>query len=178
MSTILFAATLTLGFGLPESLAAEIEADTTTVAAELRATEEAFARTMADRDHHAFVSFLAEEAVFFGPQGEIRGKAAVAAAWKPFYEIPRLRSRGSRNPPRYSTLATSASPRVRFWRRTELGSGPSTPCGGGRRTAAGRWSSTAAARNASALTVVDKPRMGAASVSRFRVFEGWAFHAA
>jgi ketosteroid isomerase-like protein len=88
MSTILFAATLTLGFGLPESLAAEIEADTTTVAAELRATEEAFARTMADRDHHAFVSFLAEEAVFFGPQGEIRGKAAVAAAWKPFYEIP------------------------------------------------------------------------------------------
>ena len=57
-------------------------------AAELRKTEEAFARTMADRDHEAFASFLAEEAVFFGRDGEIRGAAEVAAAWKPFFEGP------------------------------------------------------------------------------------------
>ena len=62
--------------------------DTTDLAAELRAAEEAFARTMADRDHQAFVSFLAEETVFFGPRGEIRGSEAVAAAWKPLYEGP------------------------------------------------------------------------------------------
>jgi ketosteroid isomerase-like protein len=55
------------------------------LAAELRATEQAFAQTLADRDHEAFTSFLANETVFFG-QGEIRGKDAVAAAWKPFFE--------------------------------------------------------------------------------------------
>ena len=57
------------------------------LAADLRATEQAFAQTMADRDHEAFVSFLADETVFFGP-GEIRGKEAVATAWKPFFEGP------------------------------------------------------------------------------------------
>jgi ketosteroid isomerase-like protein len=61
---------------------------TKNAAAGLRATEQAFAKTMADRDHEAFTSFLAEETVFFGGQGEIRGKAAVAAAWKPFFEGP------------------------------------------------------------------------------------------
>ncbi len=53
--------------------------------AELRATEIAFAKTMADRDHEAFVSFLDDETIFFGP-GELRGKSAVAAAWKPYFE--------------------------------------------------------------------------------------------
>ena len=33
---------------------------------EVEATERAFARTMADRDHAAFTNFLADEAVFFG----------------------------------------------------------------------------------------------------------------
>jgi ketosteroid isomerase-like protein len=71
--------------GLPGALVAE-EPDTAALAAELKATEEAFAKTMADRDHTAFVSFLADEAVFFGRQGEIRGRDAVAEAWKPLYE--------------------------------------------------------------------------------------------
>ncbi len=49
-------------------------------------TERAFARTMAERDHGAFGVFIADEAVFFtGPQ-PLRGKAAVVAAWKRFYE--------------------------------------------------------------------------------------------
>jgi len=51
---------------------------------QLRQTEAAFAKTMADRDHAAFVSFLASETVFFG-RGVLRGKAAVADAWKGFY---------------------------------------------------------------------------------------------
>jgi ketosteroid isomerase-like protein len=55
---------------------------------ELEATEVAFAKTMADRDHAAFASFLAEETVFFGMQGEMRGKDAVAAAWEPLYQGP------------------------------------------------------------------------------------------
>ena len=50
--------------------------------------ERAFAKTMADRDHAAFVSFLAEETVFFG-KGPLRGKKAVADSWKGFYEGPK-----------------------------------------------------------------------------------------
>ncbi len=51
-------------------------------------TERAFAKTMADRDHAAFVSFLSEEAIFFSGPVPLRGKAAVAAWWKRFYEKP------------------------------------------------------------------------------------------
>jgi ketosteroid isomerase-like protein len=52
---------------------------------QVRQTETAFAKTMADRDHAAFTSFLADETVFFG-RGVLRGKAAVAESWKRFYE--------------------------------------------------------------------------------------------
>ena len=57
-----------------------------TLAAEVRAAETKFAKTMADRDHAAFASMLADEAVFFSPKGPLRGSKAVAEAWKPFYE--------------------------------------------------------------------------------------------
>jgi uncharacterized protein (TIGR02246 family) len=52
---------------------------------QVRQTETAFARTMADRDHAAFVSFLADETIWLG-NSVLRGKDAVARAWKPFYE--------------------------------------------------------------------------------------------
>ena len=58
------------------------------VQAQVRERERAFAKTMADRDHGAFVSFLADETVFFG-KGPLRGKKAVAEAWKGFYEGPK-----------------------------------------------------------------------------------------
>lgn len=54
---------------------------------QVRQAEAAFAKTMADRDHAAFVAFLSDEAVFVG-RTALRGKGAVAAAWKPFYEGP------------------------------------------------------------------------------------------
>ncbi|MBC5765458.1 YybH family protein [Ramlibacter albus] len=54
---------------------------------EVRATEIAFARTMAVRDHAAFTSYLAEETIFFSPQAT-RGKKAVADAWARFYQRP------------------------------------------------------------------------------------------
>jgi ketosteroid isomerase-like protein len=58
----------------------------TALANQVRDTERAFAKTMADRDHAAFTSFLSEEAVFM-PEGQaLRGKAAVAAGWKRLYE--------------------------------------------------------------------------------------------
>ena len=82
----LIAAVLILTFGLPAVALAVDGVGNAELAAQLRATEEAFARTMADRDHAAFVSFLAEEAVFFGRNSELRGRDAVAAAWKPLFE--------------------------------------------------------------------------------------------
>lgn len=56
--------------------------------AQVADTERAFARTMAERDHDGFQRFLADEAVFFSGAEPLRGKAAVAAAWKRFYEAP------------------------------------------------------------------------------------------
>jgi ketosteroid isomerase-like protein len=58
------------------------------VQAQVRERERAFAKTMADRDHPAFVSFLADETVFFGGSGPLRGKKAVAEAWKRFFQGP------------------------------------------------------------------------------------------
>lgn len=53
---------------------------------QVRAAETAFAATMAARDHAAFGTFLADEAVFFGGKGPLRGAAAVSAAWQRFFE--------------------------------------------------------------------------------------------
>ena len=50
--------------------------------------ERAFAKTMADRNFAAFTSFLSEEAIFYAGEKPIRGKQAVAADWKRFYEKP------------------------------------------------------------------------------------------
>lgn len=51
-------------------------------------TERAFAATMAKRDHQAFVSFLADETIFFKGPTPLRGKDTVAAEWKAYYEKP------------------------------------------------------------------------------------------
>lgn len=55
---------------------------------QVRAAETSFAKSMADRDHAAFVSWLADEAVFLGEGGTLRGRAQVADGWKRFYEGP------------------------------------------------------------------------------------------
>jgi uncharacterized protein (TIGR02246 family) len=55
---------------------------------QVREAERAFARTMADRDHAAFVSFLADDAIFLGEKRVLRGRNAVAEGWKPYYEGP------------------------------------------------------------------------------------------
>jgi ketosteroid isomerase-like protein len=51
-------------------------------------TERAFARTMADRDHAAFTTFLSEEAVFVSDDATLRGRAAVAEDWKRYFATP------------------------------------------------------------------------------------------
>ncbi len=49
-------------------------------------TEQAFAKTMADRDFNAFMSFLSAEAIFFSGETPLRGKQQVADRWKAYYE--------------------------------------------------------------------------------------------
>ena len=51
-------------------------------------TEQAFAKTMADRDHAAFSSFLSDETIFFSGARALHGKQQVAGAWQRFYEGP------------------------------------------------------------------------------------------
>ncbi len=50
------------------------------------AAERAFARSMAERRHEDFVRHLSEHAIFFAPREVLRGRPAVAAGWKGFYE--------------------------------------------------------------------------------------------
>src|SRR5678815_721546 len=80
--SLLALATVVLGGGcasLPSSTeSAELKAQVT-------AAEVSFAKTMADRDHAAFASFVSEEAVFISGGRPVRGRAAIAADWKKFY---------------------------------------------------------------------------------------------
>ena len=56
------------------------------LATRVRDSERAFAKTMADRDLQSFGGYVAEEGIFFGRKGPLRGRAAVVAAWTPFFE--------------------------------------------------------------------------------------------
>ena len=53
---------------------------------QVRQTEIAFAKTMADRDPAAFASFLAGETVFMSGARVTRGAKQVVERWKPFFE--------------------------------------------------------------------------------------------
>lgn len=54
--------------------------------AEVFTAERAFARSMADRDFSAFGRYVAEDCVFFSGSTPQRGRDAVLAAWKPFFD--------------------------------------------------------------------------------------------
>jgi len=53
--------------------------------AEVEAREIAFAKTMADRDLEAFLTFLSPEAIFFSGNEPIRGAEAIGQAWAPLF---------------------------------------------------------------------------------------------
>ena len=69
--------------GLPAGASAQAPAARDQVIA----AERAFARTMADRDHAAFATFVAEDAVFFG-NDVLRGREKIAEGWRPLYTAP------------------------------------------------------------------------------------------
>ena len=63
--------------------------DPAELTAQVTAAELAFAKTMADRNHAAFSELVSEEAVFSNAGKSVRGRAAIAADWKKFYDGPR-----------------------------------------------------------------------------------------
>jgi ketosteroid isomerase-like protein len=50
--------------------------------------ERGFADTMARRDFEGFAGYLSREAVFMSPGGALRGKEAVAQAWRGYFDKP------------------------------------------------------------------------------------------
>jgi ketosteroid isomerase-like protein len=82
MRRILPAVLLLVAAASPRAAASPTNAE---LREQVRQTESAFAKTMADRDHAAFASFLAEETIFFGPGNVLRGKQQVVDGWKRFY---------------------------------------------------------------------------------------------
>ena len=58
------------------------------LAKQVKESEQAFAKTMADRKFGAFADYVAKEAVFFGGKGPLRGRDAVVGAWMRFFEAP------------------------------------------------------------------------------------------
>ena len=54
--------------------------------AEVFAAERSFARTMAERDFAAFGRYVAADCVFFSGNTALRGREAVSAAWKTFFD--------------------------------------------------------------------------------------------
>ena len=61
--------------------------DLAAIAADVKASEVAFAKTMADRKLDKFTDFVAEDAVFNGRSAQI-GRAAVIEAWRKFFDGP------------------------------------------------------------------------------------------
>ena len=61
------------------------QADLAVVAAEVKAAETAFAKTMADRRLDQFTDFVAEDAVFMGAAANI-GRATIVAKWSGFFK--------------------------------------------------------------------------------------------
>lgn len=58
------------------------------LARQVFAAESSFAASLARRDTAAFAALVSPEAVFFGDKSAMRGKEAVVAGWRPFFEGP------------------------------------------------------------------------------------------
>ena len=87
MKTSLGIGALVAILSMPSSFAvAQVESDDPNE--QVAAVERAFAKTMADRDHAAFESFLSEEAVFLSGTTARGGKQAVTAHWKAYFAEP------------------------------------------------------------------------------------------
>ena len=81
LATLLFC---TAVFAVPWEVAGQGDP----VAATVESREVAFAKTMADRDFAAFLTFVSPEAVFFNGNEPLRGREVIARAWASFFDGP------------------------------------------------------------------------------------------
>ena len=88
MRPALFACTLSLFAFHAFAAPLPSEADIAATAAEVKAAEIAFAKSMADRRFDRFTDFVAEDAVFNGREMQV-GRAAVLKNWKPYFDAPK-----------------------------------------------------------------------------------------
>ncbi len=65
--------------------AAKTQVESADLRSQVAEVERVFAKTMADRDHAAFESFLSEEAIFLSGTTVRQGKQAVADNWKAYF---------------------------------------------------------------------------------------------
>ncbi|MFO0580288.1 MAG: serine hydrolase [Polyangia bacterium] len=77
---------LVLGGPLDIARAAPGAPGDASLAEQVKATERAFAATLARRDLAAFATFLSDEALFFSKGGVLRGRQAIVQGWRRFYE--------------------------------------------------------------------------------------------
>lgn len=70
-----------------DAAAPAVAATNQELAEQVRQAERAFAKTMADRNVDEFAKYVSEEGLFFG-RHVLRGRVAVVAAWKPFFDGP------------------------------------------------------------------------------------------
>lgn len=71
---------------MPALCGGRVEATERDLVSEVQNAERAFAKTMADRDLKSFGTYIAEEGVFFDRSGPLRGRQAVVAVWKRYFE--------------------------------------------------------------------------------------------
>jgi len=83
----IFCTSLLIAGPLAGSIYAETNAE---LKEQVRKTEIAFAKTMADRNPTAFVTFLSKEAIFLSGGGHAaRGPEQIIAAWKALFDAPK-----------------------------------------------------------------------------------------
>ena len=88
MKTIPGTIVLMLLAAAPAAAGAHKEKPGERLAREVRETETAFARSMADRDLSAFASHVAAEAIFISADRVLRGRNAIVEGWKRYFEGP------------------------------------------------------------------------------------------
>ncbi|HVT35443.1 MAG TPA: nuclear transport factor 2 family protein [Nevskiaceae bacterium] len=83
VTQLLFACALLCGC---TTMQTRVAPDRATLEQQVRDTEAAFARSMAQRDFEAFKGFLSDEAVFFSGSEPLRGRAAIERRWQHLFE--------------------------------------------------------------------------------------------
>jgi ketosteroid isomerase-like protein len=87
LMTLVWNVVVFLAFSMPAS-ADQATPSLAELAAQVRATEIAFAKTLADRDVKAFTRMIAPDVIWLGDK-PYRGPAEVVASWKQFFEGPK-----------------------------------------------------------------------------------------